>query len=95
MKKKGAFAAYAESWRVIYETLGPEVAGPRPVLAKRPRAVGADSWLRHMPPAAPLFTGPAPERAEHREARQRAARVDRLLKKHGIGKRTGPIGWRI
>jgi hypothetical protein len=56
MKKKGAFTLYADSWRVIYETLGPEVARPRPVLAKRPRAVGADRWMQHMPVAPPMFT---------------------------------------
>ena len=87
MKQKGTFAAYAESWRVIYETLGPEVARPRPVLAKRPSAVGADRWMRHMPVAPPLFGGlQSPERYEER---QRRGRVDAILKKYDIGQRPG------
>ena len=95
MKKKGAFTAYADSWLPLYERLGPEVVGPQPVLAKRPRAVGADGWMRHMPVAPPMFTGPGPESVERHEEGERRRRVDAILKKYGSGKQTGPIGWRL
>ena len=35
--------------------------------------------------ATPMFTGRAPETREHYEACQRQQRVDKILKKYGIG----------
>ena len=50
---------------------------------------------KHLPQPAPLFTGQAPERVEDYERRQRQQRAARLLAKHGIGQRPGPLGWRV
>jgi hypothetical protein len=42
-----------------------------------------------------MIFGAAVERPEHKKERERRLRLARLLKKHGLDDRTGPIGWRI
>jgi hypothetical protein len=60
---------------------------------------GARTWVsepsnQHLP-VQPMIFGAAVERPEHKKERERRLRLARLLKKHGLDDRTGPIGWRI
>lgn len=72
-------------------------AGWNPSAAETRQNVLEEQRIRvskHLPAAAPLFTGPGPERPERYKERQRRRRVDAILRKHGIGQRPGPW-WRI
>jgi hypothetical protein len=91
------WATYPQRYWTPAERAAAIREGWKPPAEERRRDVLEEQRVRvnqHLPWAAPMFTGPAPETREHYEARQRQQRVDKILKKYGIGQPRGPW-WRV
>ena len=82
----------AFGWEAVRAAEGIEAAGLPPPGARTDlsRLSGSSNL-----PVAPMIFGAAVERPEHKAEPERRLRLARLLKKHGLDDRTGPIGWRI
>ena len=69
-------------WEIVYAAEGRDAAGLPPPGTRVPGvATSSEGWRQQLPPPAPLFTGPGPERPEDYEARQRRQRVNKILAK--------------
>ena len=77
--------------------LGSGVRGRRSRRRRVAPARRSDGSQRPLVPdaAQPMIFGGAVETPEHHAERQRRRRLARLLKKHGLDERRGPLGWRI
>jgi hypothetical protein len=82
----------ARDWEAVYAAEGLDAAGLPPPGARTD--LNRPSVSSNLP-VAPMIFGSPVERPEHKKERERRLRLARLLKKHGLDDRTGPIGWRI
>lgn len=77
-------------WEAVAAAEGREAAGLPPP--------GARTDLNRVPsnqPHQPMIFGAAVEPPERYEERQRRRRLARLMAKHGLDERRGPLEWRI